>query len=139
MTAVATAKFNRYQIYSILKNYAWMLREIQRIDKELTRTDFTGVSQYGIEASLPHAQGIVGRAIENEVMRRNRKSDKLLKYCEEVNFINENVDKVTDEKEKVVLDCLLDGMSITAIAHHLRMSRQQVHTLQNDIVKRMAK
>lgn len=139
MEAATDVKFNRHQIYGILKNYAWMLHEIKRLDRELQRTDFSGVSQYGIEASLPHAQGIVRRALENEVMRRNRKSDKLLKYCEQVNFINENAGKITDEKEKVVLDCLLDGMSLTAISKHLRMSRQQITDLRDKIVDCLAK
>jgi hypothetical protein len=112
--------YNKFQIYGILKDYFWMLREIQRIDKELMKTDFRGTAVYGIEATLPHAVGIIGRALENEVIRRNKKSERLmLEYISKVNFINEKMDKVTDEKEKVVLDCLLDGMDISAIAQHL--------------------
>jgi DNA-binding NarL/FixJ family response regulator len=130
--------YNKFQIYGILKDYFWMLREIQRIDKELMKTDFRGTAQYGIEATLPHAIGIVGRAIENEVIRRNKKSERLMEYISKVNFINEKIDKVTVEKEKVVLDCLLDGMDISAIAHHLRISRKQVHILRDIIVTKLA-
>jgi DNA-binding NarL/FixJ family response regulator len=130
--------FNKFQIYGILKDYSWMLREIQRIDRELLRTDFRGTAQYGIEATLPHAVGIVGKALENEVIRRSKKSDRLIEYINKVNFINENMDKVKDEKEKVVLDCLMDGMDISAIAHHLRISRKQVHLLRDNIVNHLA-
>jgi DNA-binding NarL/FixJ family response regulator len=129
--------YNKFQIYGILKDYFWMLREIQRIDKELMKTDFRGTAAYGIEATLPHAIGIVGRAIENEVIRRNKKSERLVEYISKVNFINERISNITDEKEKVVLDCLMDGMDISAIAHHLRISRKQVHILRDNIVNRL--
>ena len=130
--------YNKFQIYGILKDYFWMLREIQRLDRELAKTDFRGTAQYGIEATLPHAQGIVGKAIENEVIRRSRKSDNMVEFAKKVNFINERLHKVTDEKEKVVLDCMLDGMNLRAIAHHLRISRKQVHILRDTIVNRLA-
>jgi DNA-directed RNA polymerase specialized sigma subunit len=56
-----------------------------------------------------------------------------------VNFIHERMDKIIDEKEKVVLDCLLDGLSLTAISKHLQMSRQNVTDLRDKIVENLAK
>lgn len=129
----------KFRIYGILKDYFWMLREIQRIDRELQKTDFAGTAQYGIEATLPHAVGIVGRALENEVIRRDNKSKRLHKYIEEVTFINQHMGAITDEKEKVVLDCLLDGLSLTAISKHLGVSRVQVTGIRNDIVDKLAR
>lgn len=114
-----------------------MLREIQRIDKELSITDFTGVAQYGVEATLPHAVGIVGRALENEIVRRNDKSVRLYKYIEEVNYINEHKGSITDEKEKVILDCLLDGVSITSIALLFKTNRKQIHKMIDNIVDKL--
>lgn len=138
MTATAT-KYNKHQIYGILKNYHWIIREIRRIDQELEETDFRGTSQYGIEATLPKQKGIVGRALENEVIRRVEKSKRLNKYIQEVIFINERIQSITEEKEKVVLDCLLDGMTINGIANHLRMSRTSVTEIRDDIVEKLAK
>ncbi|MEH7251908.1 DNA-binding response regulator [Neobacillus niacini] len=129
--------YNKFQIYGILKDYFWMLREIQRLDRELTKTDFRGTAQYGIEASLPHGQGIVSQAIENEVIRRSKKSDNMVEYARKVNFVNERFYKITDEKEKVILDCLLDGMSIIAISKHLGLSRRRVNELRDDIVDKL--
>lgn len=132
------ASFNKHQIYGILRDYAWMLREIQRIDRELQKINFTGTAQYGIEATLPHAQGIVGKALENEVIRRNKKSERLYGYIEKVNYINQRLERVTEEKDKVVLDCLLDGMNIAAIGAHLGVSRKHIHIIRDDIVKLLA-
>lgn len=130
--------YNKFQIYGILKDYYWMIREIQKIDRDLQKTDFQGVAQYGIEATLPHAVGIVGRAIENEVMRRSKKSERMVEYAKKVNFINERLNRVTDDKEKAVLDCMLDGLSLQAIAHHLSISRRQVNYMRDEIVRKLA-
>lgn len=135
---VAT-KYNKFEIYNILRNYFWMVREIKRIDEYLEDTDFSGTAQYGIEATLPKAQGIVGKALENEIIRRAKKSKRLLEYIEKVNFINERTERIKDEKEKVVLDCLLDGLSLTAISKHLGISRQQVTDIRDNMVDRLAK
>jgi DNA-directed RNA polymerase specialized sigma24 family protein len=130
-------KLNKFQIYNLLKNYHWKVKEIKRIDEYLEDTDFKGTAQYGIESTMPNGQGIVGKALENEIVRRSNKSKRLLEYIDEVNFINQRIDRVTDDKEKVILDCMLDGMSITAISRHMGFSRKHVHKLQDDIVERL--
>ncbi|WP_137744557.1 helix-turn-helix domain-containing protein [Robertmurraya siralis] len=132
-------KFSKHQIYGILRDYHWMVKEIKRIDRELQETDFQGTAQYGIEATLPKPQGVVGRALESEAIRRVNKSKRLNKFIQEVIFINENIPNITDEKEKVVLDCLLDGMSLTAISIHLGVSRRHVSNLRDGIVDKLAK
>jgi hypothetical protein len=129
-----TATYNKHQVYGILKNYYWMLREIQRINSELSRTDFKGVAQYGTSAALPTGQGLVSKTLENEVVRRNLKSERMLDYIDKVNFINANMYKVTDEKEKVILDCLLDGLTISAISKHLGTNRKQVNIQVDNII-----
>ncbi|MBN8200490.1 DNA-binding response regulator [Bacillus sp. NTK034] len=131
-------KISKFQIYDILKSYHWKLKEIQRIDQYLTGTDFNGCAQYGIEAAMPTAQGIVGKALENEVIRRTEKSKRLNRYIEEVTFINERIHKVKDERSRVVLDCLLDGLSLTATSKHLGISRRKITEMRNDIVDALA-
>jgi hypothetical protein len=131
---VEVITFNKHQIYGILKDYHWKLREIIQLEKDLQKTDFSGVAQYGVEATLPHGKGIVGKAIENEIIRRSNKSERIYDYAKEVNFINENMHKVKEEKQKVVLDCMLDGFSISAIAHHMQTNRKFIHKMIDDIV-----
>jgi DNA-binding NarL/FixJ family response regulator len=135
---ITEKKYNRHQIYGILKDYHWKMREIQRLDRELKRTDFQGVAQYGIEATLPHAVGIVSQAIENEIVRREKKSVSMVEYAKEITFINDRLDRITHAKEKTVLDCLLDGMGIVAISHHLGMTRQTVAEIRDKIVEKLA-
>ena len=130
-------KLNKFQIYNLLKNYHWKVKEIKRIDEYLEDTDFQGVAQYGVEATMPNGQGVVGKALENEIVRRSKKSKRLLEYIQEVNYINERLDRVTDDRERVILDCMLDGMSITAISNHMGFSRKHVHKLQDEIVDKL--
>lgn len=133
-----TTKLSKYQLYGLLKDYHWKLKEIQRIDHYLSETDFQGTAQYGLEATLPKPQGIVGKALENEVVRRIEKNKRLNQYIEEVNLINERIPQIKDEKEKVVLDCLLDGLSLTAIGKHLGITRKNVSELREKIIDKLA-
>lgn len=132
-------KFNKHEIYGILKDYHWMLKEIIKLDWEMQKTDFTGVAQYGIEATLPHSKGVVGKAIENEIVRRSEKSERIYEYAKKVNFIHERIHRITEEKEKVILDCMLDGLTLTAISKHLSMSRKQITDIRDIIVDQLAK
>ena len=130
-------QLNKHQIYELLKSYHWKIKEIQRMKEELDDTDFTGTAQYGIEATMPSAKGGISRALETEVLRRCKKHKRLRGYVDEVNYINSRTDLIQDERQKAILDCMLDGMSITAISKHLGMGRTHVHKLQDDIVARL--
>jgi DNA-binding NarL/FixJ family response regulator len=121
-------------LYDILKNYHWMIKEIQRLSDILEDTEFNGTAQYGLEATLPKAKGNINQAIVSEVTRRTEKSERLQDYVCYVSFINENKHKIKNERERVVLDCLLDGMSLTAISRHLNMSRQHITDLRERIM-----
>jgi DNA-directed RNA polymerase specialized sigma subunit len=115
-----------------------MINEIKRLDAELKKTESKLTQQWGVSASLPTGKGIVSKALENEIVRRNEKSERLIEYIDKVNFLNENRHKVTDEREKVVLDCILDGMSLAAIGKHLGTYRNQVSKIQDSIVDKIS-
>lgn len=129
--------YNKHQVYGILKNYFWMVNEIQKIDYELSKVEFKGTAQYGMSAAMPTGKGTVGKALENEVIRRSKKSERMYDYSDKVNYLHERIPRISDEKEKVVLDCMLDGMSLTAISHHLKVSRKQVHVMRDSIVDQL--
>lgn len=114
-----------------------MVKEIQNIDNELSEINLSGVARYGDEAGLPHAKGIVGKALENEVIRRNDKYKRQYGYIDKVNYIADHIYKITNNKERVVLDCLLDGLTINAISRHMGVSRTQVNKLISDILEQL--
>lgn len=126
---------SKHQLYGLLKSYHWKIKEIKRMKEELDDTEFTGTAGYGIEATMPSAKGGISRALETEVLRRCKKQKRLRGYVDEVNYINSRTDLIQDERQKAILDCMLDGMSMTAIAKHLKMSRTWVNKVQDEIVE----
>jgi DNA-directed RNA polymerase specialized sigma subunit len=130
---------NKKEIASILRDYHWMINEIQRQRKMLSdevNGNFT--AQYGIEASLPKGKGQNGDPIFREVIRREKKSRWIEKLEKKVMFIQEHMDCITNEREKAVLECLLDGMSMIAISKHMGLSVRHVQRIKNSIVDKMS-
>jgi|SRR5690625_3119791 len=128
-----TKPFNRHEIYGILRDYHWLVKEIERIKSELNITESVGVASYSDE---PRGSG-VSNPIESEVIRREKKYDRMKKYLSRVDFINEKATNITDEREKVILDCILDGMRMSAIANHLNISRHTANQIRDMIVVKL--
>lgn len=127
-------KYNKFQIHEIINGYFWMIKEVQRVSEEIEDIDSIVMNEFGVEAILPKQKGIVTKAVESEVVRNYSKLQRVYEYSNQINFINEQSKNITDEKEKVVLDCILDGMSITNISKHLGLSRTTVTEIRNNIV-----
>ena len=132
------AEYTENTIFNVLSDYHWMIKEIKRIDELLDDTEFSGVAQYGIEATLPKPQGgLTKDAMANEIARRDKKMARRLKMVQKVEFVQKRIERIQDEREKVVLDCLLDGMSINAISHHMGLTRRHINNLRQNIVKKL--
>ena len=129
---------NAKEVAEALKNYHWMINEIARSRGILAEDWFRGIAQYGIEATLPKASGFSGDAIANEVIRRETKSKRVMRLEAKVKHIQDRLYLLQDDMEKVVVDCLLDGMSVTAISKHMGLSRQYIHTTINNIANTLA-
>ena len=132
---VAEKKFTKEDVSNILRDYRWMMNEIKRITEMLNDTEQSLSTQYGEEAALPKGKNKYPDTIVFEVNRRLRKDRRMRKLLRKVEYIQQNMHKITDEKQKIVLDCLLDGMNIAEIARHMNVSRKHIHELKNQIVE----
>src|SRR5699024_12026687 len=83
-------------------------------------------------------QGGTGDTVAMEVVRRENKSDWILKLERKVIFIQKRIPVIQDEREKAVLECMLDGMSMSAIGHHMGLSRRHIYTLKESITSQFA-
>lgn len=126
--------FNRHEIYGILRDYHWLVKEVDRLIKELNITESVGVASYSDE---PRGGSGPSNPVEAEVVRREKKYDRLNKYLERVDFIKSKSDNITDEREKVILDCILDGMRMSAVAQHLNISRHTANQMRDIIVVKL--
>ncbi len=128
---------NKSEIEQTLRDYNWMINEIKRQRALLEHAGDNLVAQSGIESTLPKAQGGISDPVALEVIRRDKASKWVLKLEEKVLFIQKRIHVVTDEKEKAVLECMLDGLSMVAIGKHMGLSRQHIYRIKENILLQM--
>lgn len=126
--------YHRHDLYNILKDYHWLVKEIERLRRDLNITESVGVASYSDE---PKGGSGPSNPVAAEVQRREKKRDRLDKYTARVNYINEKSQNITDERERVILDCLLDGMRMSEVAKHLGISRHTANQIRDIIVVKL--
>jgi hypothetical protein len=127
-----------------LRDYHWIVKEIERLQEYLdkaVRSFGPGsrlVTKYGLEASLPKGQGlnIEKNSITEE--RFERQWQRLEKLKEKVKKIDSAAQQIVDEKERTVLECILDGVRMNMVARHVDISRTRLNEIKRLIVKKMA-
>lgn len=126
---------NKKEIEKILKDYHWMINEIKR-QRELMK--ITGGNLSPKLDGLPIGKGTPSDPVAREVIRRDEASKWVQKLEEKVLFVQERMKYITNERERAVLECLLDGLSILAISKHMGLSERHVRRLKDSIVTKMS-
>jgi DNA-binding NarL/FixJ family response regulator len=131
------------QIESLLFDYHWMKKEVERLQRILygysTPMKSWGVAQYGIDAAMPRGSSGKSQTELIEMDLRENRLHKRLKRYEQIVFAIELAgNHLEDEKQIVIYDCLLDGMSYRSIAHHVGMSRNQVKKAKDTILSQLS-
>ncbi|MFC4661727.1 DNA-binding response regulator [Oceanobacillus aidingensis] len=129
---------NSKQIEETLRDYSWMLNEIKRQRQLMDYEGGNMVAQSGIESTMPKSKGGTSDPIALEVIRRDKNSKWLDKLETKVLFIQKRIHLITDEREKAVLECMLDGLSMSAISQHMGLSRRHIYNIKESIVNRIA-
>ena len=130
---------NKKQIEQALRDYSWMINEIKRQRELLNEIGSNNlVAASGIESAMPKAKGTTSDPVALEVIRRDKANRWVQKLEEKVLFIQKRIHIITDEREKAVLECMLDGLSMRAIANHMGLSERHVFRIRDSIVKQMA-
>lgn len=129
-----------------LRSYHWMIKEIARLKKELDKAiKYIGpnsplVALYGDEAGLPKARGAKPTAILSISEEKYERQFKRWQSLEEkVRKINRVVAIIEEEKERTVLECILDGERMNIIARHVGVSRTRLNEIKRKIVIDAAK
>lgn len=131
------------QIEQMLKDYPWMSREVDRLQRALYGYSAPmrswGVAQYGIDAAMPKGSSGKSQAeLRNMDLREERLYKRLTKYQSRVYALEMAGDLLSDELEKVVYDCMLDGLSYRAIAYHIGISRNQARKIKDAILNQLS-
>jgi hypothetical protein len=130
-------KYTLNDIENALRDYSWMIKEIQRLKEELNTTNAKVTASYGIEATLPKGGG-TSDPTGREVIQRDRRYKTMKKFEDKVSFIEKNSSCIKSDRELTVLNCMLDGMNIVGISQHMGFSERKVYTIKDDIVKQIA-
>lgn len=130
-------------IERLIRDYQWMRREVDRLQNALygyaTPMRSWGVAQYGIEAAMPKGSSGKSQAeLKNMDLREERLYKRLMKFEGRVYAIEWAGELLEDEKERVVYDCMLDGMSYRSIAELLGMTRNQVKKTKDAILSQLS-
>lgn len=128
---------NEKQIEQALRDYNWMINEIKRQRELLSHIGTNVVAQGGIESTMPKAQGETSDPVAQEVVRRDKNNDWLNKLESKVLYIQKRMCIIQDEREKVILECLLDGLSMSAIGRHVGLSERHIRRIKDTIVSKM--
>lgn len=126
---------NKQEIEQALRDYNWMINEIKR-QRDLM--DIKGGNLVAHIDDMPKQKGRTGDPVAMEVMRRDKASKWVQKLEEKVLFIQKRVPIIKDEREKAVLQCMLDGLSMRSISHHMGLSERHVFRIKDSIVAQMA-
>lgn len=129
---------NKKEIEQALRDYSWMLNEIKRQRELMDYQSGHLVAQSGIESVMPKSQGNTSDPVAMEVIRRDKASRWVQKLEEKVLFIQKRMSIITDEREKAVLECMLDGMSMSAIGKHMGLSRRHIYNIKESVVDKIA-
>lgn len=129
---------NEKQIESALRDYNWMINEIKRQREILNDAGTSVVAQSGIESTLPKAKGGTSDPVAQEVIRRDKKYTWVHRLEKKVLYIQERMCIIQDEREKAILECMLDGLSMSAISHHMGLSRRHIYNIKQAVVYKIA-
>jgi DNA-binding NarL/FixJ family response regulator len=121
-----------------LRNYRWMVKRIENMRKELESAGNGLVSQYGLESSMPKAKGNISDPVHKEVQRRARDFQRLENLERKVANLEKYVAGLSDERDKEILACILDGWKYKDIAFHVGVSRETLDGLKKNLIKDMA-
>lgn len=129
-------------ISKLIREYRRMKNEIERLNRVLYGSSSFirsyGVARYGIEATLPRGSSLRSIAeLEAMDLREQKQIERLERYERYVYALELAFDILEDETQKIIYDCLLDGMTYRQIAAHLSVSKDYVHKHKKDIVRQI--
>ncbi|MBT2603758.1 sigma-70 family RNA polymerase sigma factor [Bacillus sp. ISL-53] len=121
------------QVVEWIRDYNFMLREIARLNRLLNSVHIGQklTATYGIEATLPKGNGGISQA---ELRQMDIRERRLFRYEMIIEFLETASEDFNDERQEIIFDCMIEGMSYSSIAIHLGCSRDTVREVKNVII-----
>jgi len=133
------------KVYGELRDYSWSMREIRRLEESLAKMagetgwiDPALVARYGIEAALPKAKGRkVGEPTPAD-RQLERTVQRLTVLKARTTALAAAAERLEDERERTLVDCLMAGERMNDISRHIGVSRQRLNEIRHSAVRKLA-
>jgi hypothetical protein len=112
------------EVKQLITDYHWMRR---LIDHQVYEYDSTSTSQYGIESSMPKAQGGTGDKVLVRVIRNDKDRRKTQELIDKVTFIDEHEHQINNDKNYHILQLLKQGESKNRIMVLMQISKDNLY------------
>jgi hypothetical protein len=121
-----------------LKDYPWMVREIERLRGILEEagSGLTGV--YGLDGAMPKGKGGHADSVHREAQKREKYWNRMKQLEEKVTRIDSAAERLCDDRQRTILECIMEGQRMNRIAQHIGVSRQRLHELKLELVRLLA-
>lgn len=120
------------KVLEIIKDYQVYKGNMQEGDKGYSSV---GVAQYGIEATMPKAQGTTSDVVANEAIKQVGESLVIASMRTDAKYLEDRLYRVEDEILKEILALRMEGHTIRDIAEVTLYSKSNVHKLLVKIAK----
>ena len=130
-------KFTRDMVCEYLTQYHRIEKELEQyyIDVKGTQLPAASTAKYGIEATMPKAQGGVSDPTFNQALNTGAKDPYIKRRIAVVRAVKHFKKHVTGFREKDVYDCWLAGLTIEKTAEKLGVSNATVHRNRQKIIE----
>lgn len=120
------------RILKIIHTYHVNMKNIKEMEQGLNAS--VGVAQYGIEATLPKGNAIT-KVVENEAIRQVDNSRYWAETITDMKYIQDRWHRITDEKEAMILNLRLNGITVAEISYIMHMSQSGIYKCLRKIAK----
>ena len=112
------------RVCEIIKNYHDILKIVNEVLGESAKS--VGVSQYGIEATMPKGNGTSDQTGQ-QALHNIENTKYVAKKISDLKYINERLDRITNERDAIIMQMMMNGKSQKDIGDFLNIGQSAVN------------
>lgn len=130
-------KFTRDMVCEYISQYHRIEKEIEQyyIDIKGTQLPAASTAKYGIEATMPKAQGGVSDPTFNQAVNKGVQDPHIRRRIAVVRAVKQFKKHITGFRESDVYECWLAGLTIEKTAEKLGISNTTVHRNREKVIE----
>ncbi|KIL46948.1 hypothetical protein KP77_25170 [Jeotgalibacillus alimentarius] len=133
------------RVHDDLRDYEWMSIKVRKYSSENRSNQSAGdlpaaaTAKYGIESSLPKAPYGISDPTFNAAKKQMRVWERHQRYKKKIELIDQSAAALANERERLVIEGILDGLKANELAQELNVSRQTIQEIKRSAVRELAK